>query len=298
MTDDITQPIAPETQYRGMLTDSRRWQAFVPRSGDVMVVTPPKSGTTWTQAILALLFAGDPNLTENSSANAPWFDNGLNDLDDTLAKLAAQTGRRQIKTHTPLDGVPIWNELRCITVYRHPIDVHFSARKHVANYSRDAADYLGVNFDDFPDDPRESFRIFLDNDDMDHGSLKTIVNHYVQCLAKQPRENILRLHYADMKRDLAGQVAKIANHIGISHPDDVMARLVEAATFGNMKANSDQFGLAAGKGLWRSDAGFFDSASSNKWEGVLTDDDLAIYDAAMSKLLNPEQRKWLEWGSA
>lgn len=294
----VAPPIAPVTVYRGMLTDSRRWHSFAPKAGDVIVATPPKSGTTWTQAILALLFAGEPNLAENASKNAPWFDNGLNDLDETLAKLAAQTGRRQIKTHTPLDGVPIWDALRYITVYRHPIDVHFSARKHVANYSRDAADFLGVNFDDFPEDPRESFRIFLDNGDMDHGSLKTIVNHYVQCLDKQPRENILRLHYADMKCDLAGQIAKIADHIGVTHGDELMTRLVEAATFGNMKANPKQFGLAAGKGLWRSDAGFFDSATSNKWEGVLTDDDLALYDAAISRLLDPETRKWLEWGGA
>jgi hypothetical protein len=37
--------------------------------------------------------------------------------------------------------------------------------------------------------------------------------------------------------------------------------------------------------------------TSNKWEGVLTEDDLAIYDVAISELLEPDQRNWLEWGS-
>ena len=54
--------------------------------------------------------------------------------------------------------------------------------------------------------------------------------------------------------------------------------------------------IAASSDFWRNDAGFFDSATSNKWEGVLTDDDLSAYDAAISKLLSPEQRQWLEWG--
>lgn len=154
-----------------------------------------------------------------------------------------------------------------------------------------------MNFDNFPKAPRDRFRVFTEGDDLDQGSLKTIVIHYLQCLAVEPRENILRLHYADMKRDLASHVEKVAWHIGVNHPPDVMERLVEAATFGNMKANADRFALAAGEGLWRNDTGFFDSATSNKWEGVLTEDDLAIYDAAVSELLEPDQRNWLEWGS-
>jgi len=297
MIDKISNPIAPKSSYSGMLTNSKQWRYYTPRFGDVVVATPPKSGTTWVQAILALLFSGDPLIAANPSVNAPWFDNKLSDMDEIVEHLEAQTGRRHVKTHTPLDGIPIWDELRYITAYRHPIDVHFSARKHVANYSSEFAEEIGVSYDNFPKDPRDSFRVFIEGNDLDHGSLKTIVNHYLQCLALEPRENILRLHYADMKRDLASHVDKVALHIGVNHPHEVMERLVEAATFGNMKANAGRFAPVGGVEFWRNDAGFFDSATSNKWEGILTDDDLAIYDAAVSELLEPDQRNWLEWGS-
>ena len=298
MSTALSQPLAPTQQYSGILTDSQRWQSYAPRIGDVIVSTPPKSGTTWTQAILALMFTGDPLVDAKPSVNAPWFDFRLHDIADIVAGLEAQTGRRHVKTHTPLDGVPIWDELTYITVYRHPIDVHFSARKHVANYPPGHAEEIGLDMGLYPDDPRESFRIYCEIAWEEHGSLKSVIAHYLRGLELEPRDNLLRLHYADMTLDLAGQMDRIAAHVGVDHPPEVMAGLVAAATFGNMKANADRFALGAGKEFWRNDKGFFDSATSNKWEGVLHEDDLALYDAAISELLTPEQRAWLEWGTA
>jgi aryl sulfotransferase len=76
-----------------------------------------------------------------------------------------------------------------------------------------------------------------------------------------------------------------------------MASLVEAATFGSMKANADRFVPASGKGIWHRDDAFFDSASSNKWKGRLSEADLTAYDKTISRELSPDERAWLEWGS-
>ena len=279
-----------KTTYSSTMSDSTRWSAFEPRQGDIVVNTPPKSGTTWTQAILAMLIAGDPEVDAQTSMKSPWIDINVRPLEDVMARLEAQEHRRQVKSHTPFDGLPYWNELRYIAVYRHPIDVHFSFRKHVRNMKRD------VSGDLFPDDPSESFRIFVEGDHYE-ASLKGIVTHYKETLARQSRENLLLLHYADMLRDLDAAVNRIAAHVDLSYDPALMSAIVNAATFDSMKANSHRFTPSAGQGLWNQDSGFFDSGTSNKWEGQLTVDDLKAYEEVISDLLSPDERAWLEWGA-
>lgn len=287
-------PNTPEPARRAYvdrISDSARWNAFTPRAGDIVVSTPPKSGTTWTQAIVALLISGDPQVDAQTSMKSPWIDINIRDIDEVMARLEAQDHRRQVKTHTPFDGIPVWPELRYITVYRHPIDVHFSFRKHRANMARE------IGAPPVPEDPSESFRLFL-TDAEDHLGLPALIDHYRCTLAREPRENLIRLHYSDMLRDLPGAVARVAAHVGISHPPQVMAALVEAATFASMKSNAGRFAPSAGQAFWHNDAGFFDSASCNKWEGHLTADELAAYGAVIDAALTPQDRAWLEWGSA
>lgn len=282
----------PKRAYQGSITDSRRWEAFVPRDGDIVVSTPPKCGTTWTQGILAMLIAGDPEVDAQTSMKSPWIDISMRDLTEVMARLEAQDHRRQVKTHTPFDGIPVWPQLRYVTVYRHPIDVHFSFRKHTENMSSDLLDKQ------FPDDLSEGFRIFLEGESFDTASLEAILTHYRETRAREPRDNLLRLHYADMTRDLPQAVARIAAHVGIDHPAPLIEAITQAATFDSMKANAHRFTPSAGQDFWRNDADFFHSAQSNKWEGKLTQDDLAAYDKRMAAALSPEDRRWLERGSA
>jgi aryl sulfotransferase len=284
-------PDPPCRAYADGVSDSTRWAAFVPRAGDIVVSTPPKSGTTWTQGILAMLIAGDPEVDAQTSMKSPWIDFTMRDLGEVMARLEAQEHRRQVKTHTPFDGIPVWPEVRYVTVYRHPIDVHFSYRKHLANMARD------VGQAPLSENPSDSFPEFL-VDEVDHRGLLPLLDHYRCTLAREPRENLIRLHYADMLRDLPGAVSAIAAHVGIALPAEVMASITKAATFASMKANAERFTPSAKQGFWKADAGFFDSATSNKWEGQLTADDLAAYDAKVDALLSPEERAWLEWGSA
>ena len=83
--------------------DSTIWDRFAFRDDDVIVATYAKSGTTWTQQIVGqLLFAGDPDVQIN--ALSPWLDLRVMPP-DTMAQLEAQTHRRIVKTHLPLDAL-------------------------------------------------------------------------------------------------------------------------------------------------------------------------------------------------
>ncbi len=57
------------TIVHNMLLDSRRWDGFEFRADDIVISTPPKCGTTWTQMITALLIFDTADLG-GASANS------------------------------------------------------------------------------------------------------------------------------------------------------------------------------------------------------------------------------------
>lgn len=283
--------------YLGPLTDNRRWDMVKLRPDDVIVVTPPKSGTTWMQTIVALLLSGDPEVETELSVKMPWVDIRVREMSEVSARLDAMTHRRSMKSHTPMDGLPLDDHAQYICVFRHPLDAHFSFRKHARNIPLTWFDHW------YPeDDPdRVAFRRFLDGGaegfDTDGMPLAHIVQHYKAASALAERPNVALFHYADMTRDLPGTFANVAELLDISYPDWVMDQLVQAATFGNMRANAVRFAPSGGKGFMKSDTAFFDSGTSGKWVGNLTDQELDAYDTLMDGYLSPKHRAWLEFGS-
>ncbi len=282
--------------YLGPLTDSRRWDMLDIRPDDVFVVTPPKCGTTWMQTIVALLLSGDPEVETELSVKMPWVDIRIREMSGVAERLDAMTHRRSMKSHTPMDGLPLDNHAQYICVFRHPLDAHFSFRKHARNvplpffgtwYPEDDAD--GIAFRRFLDGGTEGF-------DTDLMPLAHILQHYKAAAALTDRPNVSLFHYADMTRDLAGTFAKLAGLLDVSHSPHVLDQLVQAANFDNMKANAERYAPSGGKGFMKSDSEFFHSGSSGKWHGNLTDKEMAAYDAMMDAFLTTNDRAWLEHG--
>src|SRR6058998_3818982 len=121
------------TRYRSVVADSARWEGFRFRSGDIVISTPPKCGTTWMQRLVALLVFDGVDLPAAISKISPWLDMQLAPLADVLALLEAQQHRRFIKTHTPLDGIPYDDRVTYVCVGRDPRDVAVSGAHHMAN---------------------------------------------------------------------------------------------------------------------------------------------------------------------
>jgi hypothetical protein len=279
--------------YLGPATDSNAWNGFELRSDDIVVSTPPKCGTTWVQSITMMLIFGKPGMDKGIFQLAPWLDCAFRDTDETTAVLNAQTHRRCIKSHTPLDGITYDPDVTYIAVYRHPLDVHFSMRKHVDNMATDVMDHL------FPEGEGAAFGLFVDGVENSRGiddlTVASIVYHYQSFKKWAQLANVHLFHYADLTRDLAGQMARLAAIYGYDYDAGLMAELVEGATFKTMKTNAAGAEMPSGSVL-KSYGDFFSSATSNKWEGELNADQIAAYDARISALLPPADRRWLEWG--
>ncbi len=284
--------------YLGPLTDNRRWDMVSIRPDDVFVVTPPKCGTTWMQTIVALLLSGDPDLETELSVKMPWVDIRIREMEEVAERLEAMKHRRSMKSHTPMDGLPLDDQAQYLCVFRHPLDAHFSYRKHVRNIPVSWFDHW------YPEEDPEgiTFRRFLDGGaegfDGDAMPLAHILQHYKAAKVLAERPNVSLFHYADMARDLVGTFARVSDLLSISHAPDVLAQLIRAATFDNMKQNAERYAPSGGKGFFKSDVAFFHSGTSGKWHGKLTEDQLAAYDASMDAHLTPTDRLWLEHGSA
>ena len=107
-------------RYRTVISDSARWDGFELRGDDIVISTPAKCGTTWTQMICALLVFQTADLPAPLDLISPWLDMQTRNPADVFADLDAQTHRRFIKTHTPYDGLPHDDRVTYICVGRDP----------------------------------------------------------------------------------------------------------------------------------------------------------------------------------
>src|SRR5689334_16801525 len=78
-----------EHVYQNHHLDSTRWDHFTPRAGDIVIATPIKSGTTWTQAIVLHLIAQDRQ-QRDIWRNSLWLDWRGDPLANVLGALEAQ----------------------------------------------------------------------------------------------------------------------------------------------------------------------------------------------------------------
>lgn len=299
-------------RYRGFIFDSARWDDFSLRSDDVLVTTPSKTGTTWVQTICALLILGPPPWGQPLADISPWLDMNVEPVSDVHARLEAQTHRRVIKTHTPLDGLPAHPGVRYLTIGRDPRDVGLSWDGHIRNIDfeqildvrlravggDDLAD-LGLDLENPPapppEDPVERFRLFVDNEDLavQGGSLLGFAHHMAQAWEKRDRDDLLLLHYADLRADLPGEMRRIADFLDIEVDEGDWPVLVDPAGFDAMRARADDVVPAAPSGIWQNHRAFFAEGRLGGWRS-LPPEVLRRYDERAAELFPDDLRRWLE----
>ena len=296
--------------YQNHHLDSTRWERFQPRDDDIVVATPYKSGTTWMQTIVRRLLFGEreaemPSLGELS----PWLDRRLSPLDDVIKDLEAQEHRRSVKSHMPLDGLPYFPQVKYVVVSRDARDVFMSLWNHYSNYTDHFYDLLnetpgrvGDPLPRCPGDIRQLWRMWTTQGwfewDSEGFPYWSNMRHVQTWWDYRHLPNILFVHFNDLLTDLPGEVSRVARFLDIELDDESLASTVDAVTFRSMKRNAERTWPRLDSLMSGGAQTFFHSGSNGRWREVLTDEDLELYDAAVSRELSDECARWLKEGSS
>ncbi|MCU1497922.1 MAG: sulfotransferase [Acidimicrobiales bacterium] len=296
-------------RYRTLVYDSERWAGFAFRHGDIVISTPPKCGTTWTQMLCALLIFDTTEFHQPLARLSPWLDQQTRTLASVMSDLEAQTHRRFIKTHTPLDGLPWDDGVTYLSVGRDPRDAALSWDHHWENLDRDAFLALraaAVGLDDLaelgppgpvPADPIERFWLWAT--ETQAGAAPTLagtLSHLQKAWDRRDQPNAALFHYTDLSVDLVGQMRRLAETLEIDLPEGRIEELATAASFRNMKANATRLAPNADQRLWHSTEGFFHRGSTGRWRDLLDEADLRRYEQIVAGLVAPDLDQWAHHG--
>jgi aryl sulfotransferase len=292
--------------YRNHHLDSTRWDAIEPRDGDVVVTTSYKSGTTWTQHIVGqLLLRGVPDAPPTLMVS-PWIDSRFHmPLEMLVPMVAAQKHRRFLKSHLAADGLPYRATTRYIVVARDARDVFMSLLNHYAGYTDLALERLNDDptlprFERFDGDVKKLWRQWISSGyfewESDGAPWWGNLHHTASFWPHRDLENVLLVHYNDLKADLAGEVRRIAAFLDVPLADGEVAAVVRESQIDRMREKAvekeDLLGAFFEGGANR----FFFKGTNGRWRDVLDADDLALYEEAKRRVLSPECARWLERG--
>ena len=295
--------------YKTPIYESDRWEGFTHRAGDILVCTPPKCGTTWTQMICALLVHQAPELPQPLTRLSRWIERVTQAIEAVNAELGAQPFRRVIKTHTPLDGLPYFADVTYVVCGRDPRDAFLSMLDHFDNLSdesmADAQRRRGMPEGagrPFPTEPNALFPIWMTTPDQpwteDGLPFGSSTHFFKTYWAWRRLPNLFFLHYADLKADLDGEMRRLSAFLGIPVNEARWPGLVEAASFASMRANADGGAPGAHLGEWRNNADFFRRSRMGEWREALSSENQALYDILSRQRMDTAMKCWVEGGRA
>ena len=279
--------------------DSTVWNDFRFRDGDIIVGTYAKSGTTWTQQIIGqLLFNGSAEVDVGEMS--PWVDLRVPPREIKLPAIEAQTHRRFLKTHLPVDALVFSPRAKYVYIGRDGRDVVWSMYNHHANANQTWYDMLN----DTPGrvgppigKPPESIRqYFLDWMDRDGHPFWPFWENIRSWWNIRHLPNVLLIHFDALKRDMPGEIRRIARFLDIPVDESRFSAIVEHCGFDYMKAHAAKSAPLGGV-FWDGGAAtFINKGTNGRWRDTLTPDDCARYEAVAREQLGEDCARWLATG--
>jgi len=279
--------------------DSTVWNDFPFRDDDIIIATYGKSGTTWTQQIIGqLLFNGSAET--HIGDMSPWLDLRVPPKEAKLPMVEAQTHRRFLKTHLPVDALVFSPKVKYIYIGRDGRDALWSLYNHHTKANdawyaalNDTPGLVGEKIERTTLDVVPYFRQWLDRDGYPFWSLWENIRSW-WAIRDQP--NVMLMHFNTLKADMPAGIRRIAKFLDIPIDESKFPEIVEHCTFDYMKAHAAQ-SAPLGGGLWEGGAEtFINKGTNDRWRDLLSKEDVAAYEARALKELGPDCAHWLATG--
>jgi aryl sulfotransferase len=280
--------------------DSTIWNNFKFRDDDIIVATYAKSGTTWTQQIVAqLVFQGDESVETHEVS--PWLDLRVPPAEVKLAALEAQTHRRVVKTHLPLDALVFSPKAKYLYIGRDGRDVLFSFHHHHSQGNalwyellNDTPGRVGPPLAPPDPDIRRYFRTWLEQDGYPIWSFWENISTW---WAARDLPNVKLVHFNALKADLAREMRAIADFLDIEVTDSAWPAIIEHCGFDYMKAHADHVAPLGGAIFEGGAATFINKGVNGRWRDVLSSEEIAAYEKMVEDKLGPDCARWLMTGA-
>jgi aryl sulfotransferase len=280
--------------------DSTIWNDFPFRDDDIVIGTYAKAGTTWMQQMIAqMMFGGDPDLAV--AEMSPWMDLRVPPKQVKLPEVEAQTHRRFMKTHLPVDALVFSPKARYVYIGRDARDVVWSMYNHHSNANEvwygalnDTPGRVGPPIELPPEDVRDYWRAWFDGDGYPFWSFWENLRTWWEI---RDLPNVHLVHFADMKRDMPGQMRGVADFLDIEIDESRWDTIVEYCSFDWMKANATK-SVPLGGAFW--DAGaevFINKGINGRWTASLSEDECREYEDRAVRELGEQCARWLAHGN-
>ncbi|KAI1299200.1 Sulfotransferase 1E1 [Halotydeus destructor] len=227
---DVSAQACAELNYTKSEDYFRSGLVYKPQKDDLFVASFPKSGTTWTQYIVCLIYGnGVPPEGPIMFGATPFLECIGGEGTDEFKRPIP------IKTHLPFDMTPFCDHAKYIYVVRNPKDTCVSYYFHNLEGESHCEDYKDLKFDRF-------FEMFIEGTTDYNDYFDNVLSWYGQ----RHRKNILFITYEEMKMDIRSVIKKIASFMGnpwadmVNNDDQLLDKIVDESSAAKMKVNIDE----------------------------------------------------------
>jgi hypothetical protein len=223
-------------------------QGVVARDGDIWISVPPKSGTNWMMNIVHQLLTGGDESFDSIYGVVQWpefVERPGQPPQEKLDRIAAlpTDRRRAIKSHGAPPELPFieagsGKDVRYVVVCRNPDEALVSFKIFLDQHTDAFYDLWKVPRAAMT---RPDFGAFYREVYDPRGMQGLLFGFLAAWWPLRHEKNVRLLHFADLKRDFAGSVRKVADFLGIAPSAPEWTRINEYTSFDWMKRHEDKF---------------------------------------------------------